>query len=62
METKDFLTYINKFVVITLKNGKEINAKIVYIDTLENTIDFEDGRSLASTFVKEISNGETPTQ
>ncbi|TAE75750.1 MAG: hypothetical protein EAZ85_01680 [Bacteroidetes bacterium] len=58
MKTIDLIKYTNKQVKVTLNNGKEISSKIVYIDTLENTIDFEDGRSVASSFVKEIFNGE----
>jgi hypothetical protein len=58
METSQFSKYTNKQVKIILNNGKEINSKIVYIDTVENTIDFEDGRSIAISFIKELVNGE----
>ncbi len=58
METMNLTKYTNKQVKIILNNGKEINSKIVYIDTVENTIDFEDGRSIAISFIKELVHGE----
>lgn len=61
MQTTDLIKYTNKQVKVTLNNGKEISSRIVYIDTFENTVDFEDGRSVASSFIKEILNGENNT-
>lgn len=49
--------YINKSISIVLKNGKQKLGKIVYLDTEDNTISFEDDSSLAISYIREVGNG-----
>jgi|GEM_PF-2652539 len=47
--------YINKLVTILLKNGKEKYGRIVFLDSDDSTITFEDESTLAISFVKSVT-------
>lgn len=52
--------YISKPVALLLKNGKEKKGRIVFLDSDDQTITFEDGSTLVISFVKSIAGAETP--
>lgn len=51
--------HINKTVALLLKNGKEKKGRIVFLDSDDQTITFEDESTVAISFVKGITVGES---
>lgn len=51
--------YINKSVALLLKNGKEKKGRIVFLDSDDQTITFEDESTLAISFVKSIGGTDS---
>ncbi len=57
---EELTKHINKPITLLLKNGKEKHGRLVYIDSDDQTITFEDESTMALSFVKSILSGSKP--